>query len=63
MMKDTGRKLQNIWHQKANLIKDNLASFLFTPIQEKKFDQASKIAYACEIDGACPCDSDICIIE
>lgn len=44
-------------------VKKNMASFLFKPIKKTLFDQASRIAYACEIDGACPCDSDICIIE
>lgn len=37
--------------------------FSFKKIDTAKYDQASKIAFACEIDGACPCDSDICIIE
>lgn len=32
---------------------------LFPTIEPKVFDQASRIAFACEIDGACPCDSDI----
>jgi len=45
------------------IIKKSMASFLFNPIQKHTFDQASRIAYACEIDGACPCDSDVCIIE
>ncbi|NOX34041.1 MAG: type I restriction enzyme HsdR N-terminal domain-containing protein [Deltaproteobacteria bacterium] len=44
-------------------IKENMDSFLFNTIEKLKFDQASRIAYACEIDGACPCDSDVCIIE
>lgn len=26
------------------------------------FDKASRIAYACEINGACPCDTDVCIL-
>lgn len=41
----------------------NMASFSFKPINNTMFDQASRIAYACEIDDACPCDSDICMIE
>ncbi|MBU1342841.1 MAG: type I restriction enzyme HsdR N-terminal domain-containing protein [Proteobacteria bacterium] len=44
-------------------IEKNMASFLFKPIENIMFDQASRIAYACEVDGACPCDSDVCIIE
>jgi len=41
----------------------NIASFSFKPIHKVLFEKASRIAYACEIDGACPCDSDICTIE
>ena len=44
-------------------VKKNMASFSFKLINNVMFDQASRIAYACEIDGACPCDSDVCIIE
>lgn len=43
------------------MIKNTMSQFSFKPIEKKIFDQASKIAYACEIDGACPCDTDICI--
>lgn len=35
----------------------------FTDIPEKTRDLASRIVHACEIDGACPCDSDICRIS
>ncbi len=45
------------------MIIKNWSSFSFKPIQDKIFDQASKIAFACEVDGACPCDSDVCILE
>lgn len=38
-------------------------SFSFKKITPKVFEQASRIAFACEIDGACPCDSDICTID
>jgi len=44
-------------------LKEKMTHFSFNPIKNKIFDQASRIAYACEVDGACPCDSDICIIE
>ena len=40
-----------------------ISSFSFKLINEAIFDKASRIAYACEIDGACSCDSDICIIK
>lgn len=47
---------------KEKLQKD-YSSFSFKPIKRAIFDQASRIAFACEIDGSCPCDSDICIVE
>ncbi|MCF6247439.1 MAG: type I restriction enzyme HsdR N-terminal domain-containing protein [Desulfobacula sp.] len=37
--------------------------FSFKPISSAVFDQASRIVFACEVDGACPCDTDICIIK
>lgn len=46
-----------------NEVEKNMASFLFEPVKPARVDQASRIAYACEVDGACPCDSDVCIIE
>ena len=36
--------------------------FSFKPIKPVIFEQASGIVLACEIDGACPCDSDVCIL-
>ncbi|MCF8091705.1 MAG: type I restriction enzyme HsdR N-terminal domain-containing protein [Desulfotignum sp.] len=33
----------------------------FPLITEALFEKASRIAYACEVDGACPCDTDVCI--
>ncbi|HCY84135.1 MAG TPA: adenosine deaminase [Desulfobacteraceae bacterium] len=33
------------------------------PIDERLFEKASRIAYACEIDGACPCDTGVCVIN
>jgi len=44
-------------------VRKNIEKFSFKPITKTIFDQASRIVYACEIDGACPCDSDVCIIE
>lgn len=44
-------------------IDDNMDTFSFKPISKIMFEKASRIAYACQIDGACPCDSDICEIE
>ena len=53
--------LENLPDKKS--MKKQMASFLFKPVKSKIFDQASRIVYACEIDGACPCDSDVCIVE
>jgi hypothetical protein len=53
--------LENLPDKKS--IKKQMACFLFKPVKRKIFDQASRIVYACEIDGACPCDSDVCIVE
>ena len=34
----------------------------FPQVFETLRDKASRIAYACEVDGACPCDTDICAL-
>lgn len=39
------------------------SNHVFDLIDPAVFEKASRIVYACEVDGACPCDSDICIIE
>lgn len=44
-------------------VQDRFDAFLFKEITAAVFDQASKIAFACEVDGACPCDTDICILD
>jgi Type I restriction enzyme R protein N terminus (HSDR_N) len=44
-------------------VRKAMISFSFDPVGPVIFDQASRIAFACEIDGACPCDSDVCILE
>lgn len=44
-------------------IEKNMGRFSFKAIDAHVFEQASRIAYACEIDGACPCDTDICVID
>ena len=33
------------------------------PVPPELFDKASRIAFACEVDGACPCDTGICHID
>jgi len=35
----------------------------FPDISEARRDKAARIAYACEVDGACPCDTDVCSTE
>ena len=37
------------------------AVFLFPPIAEARAEIESRIMYAFEVDGACPCDDSICI--
>lgn len=53
--------LENLPDKK--MIKERISSFSFNAIEKSIFEKASRIAYACEIDGACACDSDICIVE
>ncbi len=45
------------------MIEKQFSGFSFKPISSAVFDQASRITFACEVDGACPCDTDICIIK
>jgi hypothetical protein len=35
----------------------------FPGISDILFEKASRIAYAYEVDGACPCDTDVCMLE
>lgn len=35
----------------------------FPVISRALFEQASRIAYACEVDGACPCDTGVCTLD
>jgi hypothetical protein len=44
-------------------VRAGMSGFSFNYTEKEVFDKASRIAYACEIDGACACDSDICVIE
>ncbi len=45
------------------MVKKQFSSYQFNKISNTVFNQASRIAYAFEIDGACPCDTDICVIN
>ncbi len=46
---------------KGKLLNMDAARF-FQPVLPGVYEKASKIAFACEIDGACPCDTDRCIV-
>jgi hypothetical protein len=35
----------------------------FPEISGTLFEKASRIAYACEVDDACPCDTDVCTLD
>jgi hypothetical protein len=35
----------------------------FPAISDSLHEKASRIVYACEVDGACPCDTDVCQIQ
>ena len=59
--KVTGQGLAAIPGYSSQLIR-NLPDTPF-PVDASLFDKASKIAFACEVDGACPCDTGICVIE
>jgi len=63
--KVTGTGLENLPDKKkiVEMEEENKDTILFQPIHDHIFDQASRIAYSCEIDDACPCDSDICVID
>ena len=41
-------------------LKELILNHSFKPVSDKIVDMANRIVYACEVDGACPCDSDIC---
>ncbi len=41
-------------------LRERIAGFDFTPLPDKRMEMESRIAYAYEVDGACPCDDTIC---
>ena len=59
--KVTGHGIVNIPDKQTLAALDSRISF--PVISADLFKKASRIAYACEVDGACPCDTDVCIIE
>lgn len=59
--KVTGQGIDAIPDKKAL---DSLDDDTFFPeISVDLYKKASRIAYAFEVDGACPCDTDICVID
>jgi hypothetical protein len=44
----------------AKALAELILNYSFSPVSDKIVDMAHRIVYACEVDGACPCDSDIC---
>lgn len=42
---------------------DHFSQYPFNTISASVLEQASRIAFACEVNGACPCDTDVCILE
>ncbi len=53
--------LDNLPHKTQ--LEENFHTYIFKRIDPALFDQASRIVYAFEVDGACPCDTDICRIN
>jgi len=58
--KVTGHGIADIPDKNTLAALDSQTSFPL--ISEALYQKASRIAYACEVDGACPCDTDVCII-
>ncbi len=59
--KVTGQGLDDIPDRQTLMALSIAASF--PPVSQTLHDKASRIAYACEVDGACPCDTDVCTLE
>jgi len=59
--KVTGQGVDAIPDRQTLMALDIIASF--PQVSQTLHDKASRIAYACEVDGACPCDTDICTLD
>lgn len=57
--KVTGQGFEAILDRQALTALDIATSF--PGISQTLHDKASRIAFACEVDGSCPCDTDVCI--
>ncbi|MDX9785655.1 MAG: type I restriction enzyme HsdR N-terminal domain-containing protein [Desulfobacterales bacterium] len=44
-------------------LEKTLSAATMTKIDEKRFEMESRILYAFEVDGACPCDDTICRLQ
>jgi len=44
-------------------LEKQVAGQKFTPIQPERAEKESRIAFAFEVDGSCPCDDTVCIIS
>ena len=44
-------------------IKKEFDRYVFKPLSASVKEQAGRIVFACQINGACPCDSDVCLID
>ena len=62
---DTGRRLADgldgIPDRRSLL--DVMAACSWQPIEQKQYEMESRILYAFEVDGACPCDDTVCKIS
>jgi len=43
-------------------LEKKFSSYYFPQIGERAMEMADRLAYAYEIDGACPCDENVCIL-
>jgi hypothetical protein len=59
--KVTGQGFDAILDRQTLMALDIAASF--PKVSQALHDKASRIAFACEVDGACPCDTDVCILD
>ena len=42
---------------------EQLGDAAFAPLSQNLKEKAHRIVHACQVDGACPCDTDICILD
>ena len=54
----TGRGFRAIPHRET--VMENISEFSFRPVTPSQAAMASRLIYAYEVDGSCPCDDGIC---